>query len=123
MLWQWEKNHKFENWSFAEQFTEKIKTLVSFKDNMTNFLQFVKLFQEQLVLVFDIFIQEQSFLVLFYILLMVFNSHCINKMCKDDRTIIDNKNDQANGPEQMNTAFDPMKLKRSFILLLIYQNY
>jgi len=55
MLWQWEKNHKFENWSFAEQFTEKIKTLVSFKDNMTNFLQFVKLFQEQLVLVIDIF--------------------------------------------------------------------
>ncbi len=40
-------------------------------------------------------------------------------MCKDDRTIIDNKNDQANGPEQMNTAFDPMKLKRSFILFLI----
>jgi hypothetical protein len=65
MLWQWEKNHKFENWSFAEQFTEKIKTLVSFKDNMTNFLQFVKLFQEQLVLVIDIFIKEQSFLVLF----------------------------------------------------------
>ena len=60
MLWQWEKNHKFENWSFAEQFTEKIKTLVSFKDNMTNFLQFVKLFQEQLVLVIDILIQKQS---------------------------------------------------------------
>jgi hypothetical protein len=60
MLWQWEKNHKFENWSFAEQFTEKIKTLVSFKDNMTNFLQFVKLFQEQLVLVIYILIQKQA---------------------------------------------------------------
>ena len=51
ILWQWEKNHKYENWNFAENFAEKIKNLVSFKDNMTNFLKFVKLFQEQLVLV------------------------------------------------------------------------
>ena len=51
MLWQWEKNHKLENWNFAEHFSEKIKNLVSCKENMTNFLQFIKLFQEQLVLV------------------------------------------------------------------------
>ena len=39
----------------------------------------------------------------------------IFKMCKDDRTIIDNKSDEVNGPDHMKTAFDPMKLKRYFL--------
>ena len=33
-------------------------------------------------------------------------------MCKDDRTIIDNKNDETNCPDKISTTFDPMKLKR-----------
>ena len=36
------------------------------------------------------------------------------QMCKDDRTIIDNKNEETNGPDQMKSTFDPMKLKRYF---------
>ena len=43
-------------------------------------------------------------------------------MCKDDRTIIDNKNDETNGPDQMNTTFDPLKLKRYFFLIIILSN-
>jgi hypothetical protein len=35
-------------------------------------------------------------------------------MCKDDRMIIDNKNDEINGPDHIKGAFDPMKLKRFF---------
>ena len=51
ILWNWEKNHKNEYWNFAEQYGEKIRNLVTFRDNMTILFQFVKLFQEQLVLV------------------------------------------------------------------------
>jgi hypothetical protein len=54
ILWQWEKNHTLENWNFKEQYGEKIKNLVYCRDNMTYFLQFVKLFQEQLILVFNL---------------------------------------------------------------------
>jgi len=51
VLWNWEKNHKLENWNFSVECGEKIRILVSFNENLTNFYQFVKLFQEQLVLV------------------------------------------------------------------------
>jgi hypothetical protein len=33
-------------------------------------------------------------------------------MCKDDRMIIDNKNDEINGPDHIKASFDPIKLKR-----------
>ena len=54
VLWNWEKNHKLENWNFSVECGEKIRILVSFNENLTNFYQFVKLFQEQLVLVIKI---------------------------------------------------------------------
>ena len=82
IFWQWEKNHKLENWNFTESLGEKIRLLVSLKENMTHFLQFIKLFQEQLVLI-----------------------------CKDDKMLIDN-NDQNDGPEHLKSIYDPMKLKR-----------
>jgi codanin-1 len=84
ILWHWEKNHKLENWNFADECGDKIRALISIKDNMTNFLQFVKLFQEQLVLI-----------------------------CKDDKMLIDNSNDNLNGPENIiKSSYDPLKLKR-----------
>jgi hypothetical protein len=52
IFWHWEVYHKEENWNFAEQLADKIKNLVSFNDN---FLQFIKLFQQQLILVNDLF--------------------------------------------------------------------
>ncbi len=72
IFWQWEKNHKLENWNFAEFLGDKIRLLVSLKENMTHFIQFVKLFQEQLVLI-----------------------------CKDDKMLIDNQSDNIDGPEHI----------------------
>lgn len=51
ILTDWEKNHKQENWSFHETHGQKIKELVSSEIFGTNCLCFVKLFQEQFILV------------------------------------------------------------------------
>ncbi len=51
ILFDWEKNHKSENWNFVEVHGQQIKDLVSFEPNSANCLCFVKLFQEQLILV------------------------------------------------------------------------
>lgn len=83
IFWQWEKNHKLENWNFAECLGDKIRLLVSLKENMTHFMQFIKLFQEQLILI-----------------------------CKDDKMLIDNKDSQLDGPEHIRSIYDPLKLKR-----------
>ncbi len=66
ILWNWEKNHKLENWNFNVEYGERIRHLVSFNENLTNFYQFVKLFQEQLVLVY-------IKIILFYILNIINN--------------------------------------------------
>ncbi|CAF0715052.1 unnamed protein product [Brachionus calyciflorus] len=62
ILWNWEKNHSLENWNFSDYYGDKIRNLVSCRDNLSNFFEFVKLFLAQLVL-----------------------------MCKDDKMLIDNK--------------------------------
>jgi hypothetical protein len=51
ILFDWEKNHKSENWNFAEIHGQQIKDLVNSESNSANCLCFVKLFQEQLILV------------------------------------------------------------------------
>ncbi len=51
ILMEWLKNHKLENWNFGESLGDKIRCLVTIKENTTNFIQFTKLFQEQLVIV------------------------------------------------------------------------
>ena len=79
----WEKNHKLENWNFAEAHGHKIKELVSHEFYGTNCLCFVKLFQEQFIL-----------------------------MCKHDKLLIDKKDDEINGPDHIKAAYDPLKLKR-----------
>ena len=33
-------------------------------------------------------------------------------MCKDDKMLIDNKDDEINGPDHIKAAYDPIKLKR-----------
>ncbi len=51
ILTDWEKNHKQENWNFGEIHGQRIKELVSNDVFGTNCLCFVKLFQEQFILV------------------------------------------------------------------------
>jgi hypothetical protein len=51
ILADWEKNHKQENWNFAEAHAHRIRELISSQNNSLNCLCFVKLFQEQFILV------------------------------------------------------------------------
>jgi hypothetical protein len=60
ILTDWKKNHKQENWSFHEVHGQRIKELVSGGIYGTNCLWFVKLFQEQFILVKKILIKNRQ---------------------------------------------------------------
>lgn len=53
ILWKWETNHKLETWSFYEECGKRIRGLIWENKNTANFLLFIKLFVDQLVLVND----------------------------------------------------------------------
>lgn len=92
ILLEWEKNHKSENWSFAQQFGWKVRELVDDiigKDKETIhhseplLVSFVKLFQDQLLL-----------------------------MCKYDKMLISSDDvEETEGPASLN-EIDPKKLKK-----------
>ena len=88
MLWQWERHHKQEGWSFGETYGERIRAMIGQHASAASLYQFVKLFQEQLVL-----------------------------MCKHDKLVIDvaaeaneEPNDTTNNQQTLTS--DPMRLKR-----------